>query len=229
MQNLETARSAEQLAFDLAKALQFTLPDLRSFRRGILPAVSCQVLLSRAVQPLFKSAAVTLGPLIVLAYITSSSHHCSLSEGLLILVSHILQIREFAETEGWFMTVIYALGGLGLLGLGIYFATRIQIDLLADILGKTVKSFDGRVTAREQENAGSTKRDALPDYYFETKLCSFLVNRRAFLAIDSGGLYRVYYLPMSKTLVAIEPTVLAKEAEEKEQKLRERPVAPSTI
>ena len=229
MQNLETARSAEQLAFDLAKALQFTLPDLRAFRRGILPAASCQVLLGRALQPLFKSAAVTLGPLIALAYVTSSSHHCSLSDGLLILMSRIVSIRDFAQTEGLFMTVVYVLGGLGLLGLGVYFATRIQLDLLADILAKQVRFYDGRVTAREQDKRSSTKGDALPDYYFETKLCSFLVNRRAFVAIDSGGLYRVYYLPLSKILVAIEPTVLAKEAEEKELQARERPVAPSTI
>ena len=223
MQNLETVRSAEQLAFDLAKALQFTLPDLRSFRRGILPAASCQVLMGKVLEPLFKSAAVTLVPLFALAYSTSNSHHCSLSDGLIILISSVTDVKGLAETQGWFWTVLYLLAGLGLLGAGVYFATRIPLDLMADIIAKRVRCFDGRVTAREVDKPASTKGDKLPDYFFETKQCTFPVNRRAFLAIDSGGAYRVYYLPLSRTLVAIEPTVLAKEAEEREQKAKERP------
>src|SRR5579884_1547868 len=229
MSNLETAKSAEQLAFDLAKALQFTLPDLRAFRRGILPVASCQILLKTALQPIFKSVVISVGSSIALAYLTGSSQHSSLTQKYVDLFSHILNFQEFAQTQGWFIALICVVGGLASVGSSVYLLTRIKINLLADIVAKQVSSFDGRVTDREQETPGATKRDALPDYYFETKMCSFLVNRRAFLAIDSGGLYRVYYLPRSQTLVAIEPALLAREADERERKLKETSAVPSTI
>ena len=151
MDHSETVRSAEQLGFDLAKALQFSITDLRSFRKGILPATSCQVLFSKVVGPLLRSAALTLVPLFGVAFLISSSRHCSLSEGLLILFSIIGNIREFADNEGWFRTVLYFLAGLTMLGLGAHQATKIPLDLLADIIAKRVRSLDGRVTAREEE------------------------------------------------------------------------------
>ena len=228
MEHFDTVRSAEQLGFDLAKAFHFSVTDLRSFRKGILPITSCQVLFQKVVRPLFTSAALTLVPLFGVAYLVSSSHHCSISDGLLIIFSSIRHIQELAENEGWFRTVLYFVLGLGLVGFGGYYATRIPMDLLGDILAKQVKCIDGRVTAREIEKTGR-KRDELPDYFFEMKQCTFPVDRRAFVAIDSGGAYRVYYLPRSRTLVAIEPSVLAREAEEKEQKLKERPVVHGAI
>src|SRR5260370_818667 len=109
MEYHETVRSAEQLGFDLARALQFSIADLRAFRKGILPAASFQVLFSKVVRPLLRSAAVTLVPLFAVAFLISSSRHCSLSEGLLILFSDIGHVKEFAETEGWFRTVLYSL------------------------------------------------------------------------------------------------------------------------
>lgn len=229
MEHPETVRSAEELGFDLAKVLQFSITDLRLFRRSILPASSGQVLFRKVVGPLLKSAVVTLLPLFAVAFLISSSRHCSLSDGLLVLFSTMGHLQEFAETEGWFRTVLYSLSGLTLLGLGAYHATHIPLDLLADILAKRVRSLDGRVTAREEELHVGKKRDDVVNYYFEMKHSTFKVNRRAFLTIDSGGAYRVYYLPRSRTLVAIEPIMLAKEAEEKEQKLKEGQVAHAAI
>lgn len=229
MEHLETVRSAEQLGFDLAKAMQFSVTDLRAFRKGILPAASCQVLFSKVVHPLLKSAALTLLPLFGMAFLISSSRHCSLSEGLAILFTIVGHIKEFAENEGWFRTVLYFAAGLGLLGLGAYQATRIPLDLLADIIAKRVRSLDGRIMTREEEVDVGKKRDDVINYYFDMKVCTFKVDRRAYLAIDSGGGYRVYYLPRSRTLVAIEPSVLAKEAEEKDQKLKGRTMVQGAI
>jgi hypothetical protein len=228
MDHSDTVPSPEQLGFDLARALQFSITDLRAFRKGILPATSCQVLFGKVLNPFLRSAALTLLPLFGVAFFISSSRHCSISEGLLIFFSTIGHVRELAETEGWFRTVLYFLAGLALLGIGAYHATRIPLDLLADILNKRVRSIDGRVTAREEEKQVGKKRDDVINYYFEMKQCTFPVNRRAFLALDSGGAYRVYYLPKSRTLVAIEPSVLAREAEEKDQ-VKDRPVAQGTI
>jgi hypothetical protein len=229
MEHLETVRSAEQLGFDLAKALQFSVTDMRAFRKGILPATSCQVLFSRVLSPLLKSAALTLLPLFAVAFLISSSHHSSLSEGVLLFFSRIGHIQDLAETEGWFRTVLYFVVGLVLLGLGVRQALLFPLGLLGDILAKRVRNLDGRVKAREEEKDVGKKRDDVVNYYFEMKQTSFQVNRRAFLAIDSGGAYRVYYLPRSRTLVAIEPSVLAKEAEEKEQNLMARPIADGAI
>lgn len=214
MDQSETVRSAEQLGFDLAEALQFSIADLRAFRRGVLPAASCHVLIGKVLAPVAKSAALTLVPLFALAFLISSSENCSLSQGLVMLFSNIGNGKEFAAAEGWFRTVLFAAVGVTLLAFGIYYATRIPIDLLGDIVVKKVRSFDGRVTSREEDKSAG-KPDDVVDYYFEMRQCKFAVNRRAFLAIDSGGAYRVYYLPRSRTLVAIEPTVLVKEAEEK--------------
>jgi len=225
----ETVRSVEQLGFDLASALQFSIRDLRAFRKGILPAASRPILFRKVMGPLLRSAALTLLPLLGVAFLISSSQHCSLSEGVVILFSRIGHVQEFAETEGWFRTVLYFLAGLSLLGLGAYHATRIPLDLLADILARSVRTVGGRVTVREEEKSSGRKRDDVINYYFDMKHCTFQVDRRSFLAIDSGGAYHAYYLPRSRTLVAIEPSVLAREAEEREQKLKKRPVAHGTI
>lgn len=229
MDDFDQVRSAEQIAFDLAKALQFSITDLPSYRKGIVPVVGCPTLLRKVVEPLLKSAAVTLLPLFSAAYYTSSSRHCSVSEGLLIVFGSIGHVQQVAETDGWFRTVLYFVAGLVLLGLGAYFATRIPLDLLADILGKRVKMIEGRVSAREEETHVPGKRDEVIVYHFDMKDRTFDVPRPAFQALDSGGSYRVYYLPRSRALVAMEPSVLAKEAEEKERKREAQPVVEGLI
>jgi hypothetical protein len=130
----------------------------------------------------------------------------------------MFQVKNFAEEHGWFRTVLYGVGALGLLGLGAYYASRIPIDVFADILEKRVRMSEGRVMAREEEKLVRGKRDDITIYYFEMKERTFQVSRQTFLALDAGGLYRVYYLPRSMRLVAIEPRVLAKEAEDMEKK-----------
>jgi len=227
LEDHETVRSAEQVAFDLGKALNFSVSDMPLYRKGILPAASCQPLLHSVIQPLLKSAGFTLLPLFVAAMIASSSRHASLSDGLLYIFSTVFQMRDFASENGWFKTILYVAAGLTLLGFGIYFATRIPLDLLADVMAKRVRMAEGRVTSREEEK--STSRDDFSFYYFEMKEHKFQVSRATFVALDSGGLYRVYYLPRSHRLAAIEPAVLGKEAEEKEKRLSTPSVAEPAI
>jgi hypothetical protein len=229
MDDFDQVRSAEQIAFDLAKALQFSIGDLSSYRKGIVPVGGCPTLLRKVVEPLVKSAAVTLLPLFLVAYYSSSSRHCSLSEGLLSVFGSIGHIQQLAETDGWFRTVLYVVSGLVLLGLGVYYATRIPLDLLGDILGKRVRMVEGRVSAREEETQVRGKRDEVIVYHFDMKDRTFDVPRPAFQALDSGGCYRVYYLPRSRALIAMEPSVLAKEAEEKERKREAQPVIEGLI
>ena len=106
---------------------------------------------------------------------------------------------------------------------------RTLLDLFADILTKRVRIFEGRVASREEDHTGLSKRDDTILYYFDTKICRFKVDRRTFLALDTGGAYRVYYLGRSKTLVAMEPAVLAQEAEQKEEKLKQPTVIEGSI
>ena len=221
----ETVRSPEQIAFDLAKAMQFSLPDLRSARKGILPLSSFQPLFKKVLRPLVKAAGFTLIPLMTAAYLASPSH--KISEGLVIVFSILGNIKEFAADHGWLRTILYIMGILVSVGFGVYNATKIPLDIVGDMLAKRVRAAEGRVTVREEDKKG--KRDTVTIYYFQMKERSFQVSRKAYLALDDGGSYRVYYLPRSQTLVAIEPTVLAKEAEEKEQRIQSEQEAPSTI
>ncbi len=211
----QEVRSAHQVACDLGKSLRCSDADLLLLRQGILPAASWNLLLGKVLQPLVKSGILTLAPLLAAAFLASSSHHCSLSEGLPIVISEIRHMGDLVETEGWFRTILYAATGLALLGFGIYYATRIPLDLLADVLAKRVRSVEGRVTAREEERKVRGKRDEVTYYLFEMKEGAFSVSRATFLALDSGGPYRVYYLPRSRTLVGIEPSALAREADER--------------
>ncbi len=213
MEHHQDVRSAEQLASDLARSLHSSASDLLLLRRGILPAASWNPLLGKVLQPLVKSAILTLAPLFLAAFLASSSHHCSLSDGLLLVVSQIRHVQDLAETEGWFRTVLYAATGLTLLAFGIYYATRIPLDLLADVLAKRIRSVEGRVTAREEERKIRGKRDEVTYFLLEMKQGAFAVSRPTFLALDSGGLYRIYYLPRSRTVVGIEPASLAREAD----------------
>ena len=214
MQYVETVRSPQQVASDLGKALAFSMADLKAYRRGILPPVAQQVLLARVIKPLVLSACLTLLPLLAGAYMISQSRNCSWSDGLVVLFSSVLHIRDVAEVDGWFRVVLYFAGGLLFLVLGAYQASRIPLDLLADVLSKGVRWTEGRVSAREEEKLGQGKRDEVVKYFFEMKDHMFQVSRRAFLALDDGGLYRVYFLPRSHTLLAIEPSVMAKDAED---------------
>ncbi len=229
MDHSDTVRSPEQLGFDLARALQFSVADLKTFRKGILPTSSCQVLLGKVIQPILKAAAFTLLPLFGAAYYLGMAHNGSIADGLTTLFSSVSHVKELAEEQGWFRTVLYFLAALGFLGVGVYYALRIPLDLLGDIIAKRVKVMDGRVKAREEEKNAGKKRDDVITYYFEMRQCTFEVGRLACRALDSGGAYRVYYLPRSRTLVAIEPSLLAKEAEEQELKRKEQSVAPGVI
>lgn len=214
----DTVRSAEQVGLDLAKAFQISPNDVCDLRHGILPASSFQPLLRKVIEPLLKSAALTLGPLFIAAYFESSSNHTSLSDGLLTIFASVADIKGVAETNGWFRTVLYFVGGLGLLGFGAYFASRIPIDLFADVLAKRVRMAEGRVTTREEEKHVAGKRDEVIQYFFDMKERSFQVSRAAFQAIDEGGLYRVYYLPRSLALACLEPAECARKAEELERR-----------
>jgi hypothetical protein len=226
LEHHEYVRSAEEISLDLGKALQCSPSDLAAARQGILPISCFQPLLTKVLRPLGKSAALILAPFIVAAF-ASSSH--SIVGGFNAVISTLGNLAGFAEDHGWFRTILYVKGILVSVGWGVYYATKIPMDLVADMLGKRVRMAEGRVTTREEEKKVRGKRDEVSFYYFHLKEKSFPVSRKAFTAIDDGGSYRIYYTPRSQTLVAIEPTVLAKEAEERELQSRAAQAAPDII
>lgn len=209
----DLVRSAEQVAFDLGKAMQFSPSDLTVARKGILPVSCFQPLLRTVLRPFLKAAVFILLPFIIVAFSTSSH---SILGGFSSVFSTLGHLSEFAEDHGWFHTILYVAGGLISVGVGIFFFTKVPKDLVMDMVGKRVRMAEGRVTIREEEKKVRGKRDEVTFYYFHLKEKSFSVTRKAFRAIDDGGSYRVYFLPRSETLVVIEPTVLAREAEGKE-------------
>lgn len=213
MDHLDRVRTPEELLNDLAKAFEFPPVAIRDYRRGRLPVAQVRPLLIQLVQPLWKSAAFTLVPLFGSAYIASASRHCSVAEGLLIVFGVFLHPRDFAELSGWFRTILYFAIALTLLGFGIVQALKIPTHLLFDVLGGSVQWVEGRVNSREEEkHLGERNEETF--YYFEMKDRTFPVSRAAFKALDSGGCYKLYFLPRSRVLVAVEPSTLA--AAEKE-------------
>ncbi|MGA2600632.1 MAG: hypothetical protein ABSH09_27005 [Bryobacteraceae bacterium] len=229
MKRPDIIRTAEEVGLDLAKGLQFSIEDLQSYRKGILPARSFLVLLRKVAEPALIAAALILLPLFAAAYFSSSSQGVSLAAGFGIVINAATHIKETADSSGWFRTILYFVGGLGCAGAAVYYATKIPLALYFDVLAKQVWIADGRVTAREEEKPAKGKRDEVITYYFDMKDKRFEVPRIAFNAIDTGGAYRVYYLPRSGVLVAIEPSTLAREAEERERRLATGPVARNLI
>ncbi len=226
LEHHEFVRSAEQVSSDLGKAMQCSPSDLAAARQGILPISCFQPLLRKVLRPLIKSAVLILAPFLVAAF-AGSSH--TIVGGFTAVFTTLGSLPDFAEEHGWFRTILYVKAILGSVGFGVYCATKIPMDVVVDMLGKRVRIAEGRVTTREEDKKVRGKRDEVTFYYFHLKERSFPVSRKAFQAIDDGGSYRIYYLPRSQTLVAIEPTVLAREAEEKELQSRAAQAAPDTI
>jgi len=199
---------------DLAKAMQFSLGDISSVRKGILPIASFQPLMLKVIRPMIKAFAVILVPWLTAAYLLSPSH--KIPEGLGTIFSMFGNMPDFVEEHGLFRTIILIKSLLVSAGLSVFWFMKVPLDLVRDVLGKRVKWAEGRVTTREEDKKIRGKRDEVSFYYFHLKEKQFQVSRKAYLAIDEGGSYRVYFLPRSQTLIAIEPAILAKEAEEKE-------------
>jgi len=199
---------------DLAKAMQFSLADINSVRKGILPVSSFQPLLAKVVRPVIKAIAVVLVPWLTAAYLLSPEHR--ISEGLGTIFGMFGNMPDFVEEHGLFRTIILIKSLVVSAGLSVFWFMKVPLDLVRDILGKRVKAAEGRVTTRDEEKKVRGKRDEVSFYYFHLREKQFQVSRKAYLAIDEGGSYRVYFLPRSQTLIAIEPAILAKEAEEKE-------------
>jgi hypothetical protein len=213
----EIVRSPEQISFDLGKAMQFSQTDLQAARKGILPISSFQPLFRTVLKPILRAAGFILVPWGLAAYFASSHQNSSIFQGLAIVFSNLGHLPEFAADHGWFRTILYIKALFLPTGYGVYYlTTKVPFDLVRDMLGKRVRVAEGRVTLREEDKKVPGKRDEVSFYYFHLKERQFQVSRKAFLAIDDGGSYRAYFLPRSNTLVAIEPSTLAKEAEEKE-------------
>jgi len=229
MDHHDNVRSAEQIAFDLAKAMQFSLADLHTARKGVLPLATFQPLLGTVLKPLVRASGFILIPWVLAAYFASSHNNCSIFQGLAIVFSNLAHLPDFAAEHGVLRTILYVKAIFLPTGYGIYCATKVPFDLVRDMLGKRVRSAEGRVTVREEDKKVPGKRDEVSFYYFHMKEKAFQVSRKAFLAIDNGGSYRAYFLPRSNTLVAIEPSILAREAEEKEMQSRAEHEAPGMI
>ncbi len=78
--------------------------------------------------------------------------------------------------------------------------------LLRDLYDGVVFMEYGRVETEQGENKKRGQPDGIVRYYYRLRDSNpFEVSRPAFDAIDSGGLYAVYYVPRSRIIVAVEP------------------------
>lgn len=215
MDHIDWVRTPEELFADLAKAFQFSPKSIRDFREGRLPAGMAGPLLPRIIRPALKSAGCFLGPLFIAAFYTSMTRNTSFFDAIAVVAGSVLRPWEFAEDHGWFRTILCITAALASFGTGLYFASKVPISLITDIMASRVRVMEGRVNTREEERKVPGRRDEQSFYYFDMKTTTFEVSKEAFRAIDSGGSYKAYYLPASRILVALEPSGL--EAREQQE------------
>jgi hypothetical protein len=83
---------------------------------------------------------------------------------------------------------------------------RFPFRLLADMLGGRVYEFSGKISTFEEEGKRKGEPDGITHYYYRLPNDWVVEVRKAeYEALDPGGVYRLYYLPRSRAVVAVEP------------------------
>ena len=203
----EQWRSKQQILRDLAKAFRFSANSLEANRRGKLAPEQLRSTFLELVRPLVFGAGCVLAPLALWTVMVMMDRRTSPSESFSYVISCMISPANVFETLGYFKATIAALATLaGLIG-GVWFFKRFSIGLYFDLLEHTVVIREGRVESSEHEVLRKSGKDPLEQYYFHHKNEKFPVSRQAFLAIDCGAAYYIYFLPRSRRLVAVEPKI----------------------
>lgn len=169
---------AELLAV-LAQVNNFSVDALEANRQGRLAGGQVIRLMLRVVGQLFLAAFV----IIIIAI-----------GGWLVYTSmHGSNMQQWVLIGGGALEVVLVL----------FFAWRVVTLLLDSLLGKvTMAEGQARrtVTVTHTQNGGTSTT-----YYYQTGNLKFQVSSAAYTAFIDGLSYRIYYGPLSKQLVAIEP------------------------
>lgn len=208
----EQWRSKEQILRDLAKAFNFSANSLEANRQGKLAGDQIRSAFLEVVRPLIFAAGCVLAPLSVWTVIGMLNGRGSSSESFAYVLTSIMSPADPWRELGAFKTIVAAIATIGGVVGGALFASRFSMALYFDLLDHTVMIREGRVESSEHEVLRKSGKDPLERYYFHYKSEKFPVSRKAFLALDCGAAYYIYFLPRSRRLVAVEPKIRASDS-----------------
>ena len=197
-------RNHEQILVDLAKALGFSSSSLEANRTGKLSAEQWSSMFGRFLRTVIATAGWIIGPFGIWSVLIAYSRGVSLPSALQTILSLALHPKEMFE-DGWMKPAFCIVATLTCIVVGFWRASRISFGLYFDLMERAVVLKEGRVEGREEQIFRAGGRDPIERYFFEMKDERFIVNLQAYRAIEQGAAYRVYVLPRSRALVAIEP------------------------
>jgi len=203
----EQWRSKQQILRDLAKAFRFSAHSLEANRRGKLASEQVRTTFLELIRPLVFGVGCVLAPLSMWTIMVMLDRHSNPSESFAYVISCMSSPANLWETLGYFRTTVAGIATLGGVIGGFWFARRFSMALYFDLLEHTVVIREGRVESSEHEVLRKNGKDPLEEYYFHHKNEKFPVSRKAYLALDCGAAYYIYFLPRSRRLVAVEPKI----------------------
>jgi hypothetical protein len=200
-------RSKEQVLVDLAKALGFSASALQANREGKLTTEQIKQFSVRVLGPMVLTLVCALAPFLIWASMVSAQKGVSLFEGLTIFLSRFVHLSELVEVNGKFGAFLRmgsTIGGLVIAGLC---ASKVNLALYFDLLGREVVKKEGRVTAREEQTLRPNGRDPIENFFLTVGYDKYQVGLPAYRAIENGSMYMLYILPRSNVLVSMEPKI----------------------
>lgn len=200
-------RTQEQILFDLAKAFGFSPEALEANREGKLSKDQHKRFIGRCARPATMALISALAPILFWTAITAGKAQVSFLDAVPIYLNSVVHVSQLVETQGkWGAFVTIGSTALFLI-LGAIMASRVSLPLYFDLLEKKVEVQEGRLISREDQTLRGNGRDPIEKYYFNFKTHSWEVNLASFRALETGSTYRMYLLPRSNLLVALEPKV----------------------
>ncbi len=203
----EQWRSKEQILRDLAKAFHFSARSLEANRRGKLSMDQMRSTFLELIRPLVFAAGFVLAPLFIWTMLAMFNGRGGSAAAFQYVISSMASPADLWTDLGAFRTTIAALITLAGIVTGAIFASRFSVGLYFDLIDRVVLIREGRIESSEHEVLRKNGKDPLENYFFHFKSEKFPVSRKAFLALDCGAAYYLYFLPRSRRLVAVEPKI----------------------
>jgi hypothetical protein len=188
----------EDLLPVLAKANEFTMEELAENRAGRISNQQMVKVARKALKPFETSAKALIGWLLFLLVIRT------------FVPSFVLKLASlFLGKSLGGMFLLITIGCIVSVVIGLLKSTRLTFLLVRDLIqGKTAKA-EGRVSASSEEEKGigmdRLHGDNVATYYYVLKNEYYEVTPQGHEALEEGSLYTIYFAPLSKLLLSIEP------------------------
>ena len=207
---------SEEVLGELSKANNFSMADLEANRAGKIGKEQFIFHLREALQAPF----LLLLAGIAVSFLTRVAFAAYVEKENIFsfvgtLVSHVflLNFDKFREvylsTEGHHLPRIVGAFVIAAPATAYKKLRRIPFKILAGLLKGTVKRVDGSLHAYTEEipapGKAGKRGDKIDMYYYVHKDLRMIVTSKGYGALPAGLRFRAYYLPYSKTLMAVEP------------------------